>query len=503
MSEQEAPSLLRMREISKFFPGVKALDRVDIDLEEGEVLAIIGENGAGKSTLVKILAGVHQPDGGRVFLNGREISIDSVQTAMHRGISFVHQELNLSDNLDVAANVYLGREPRQAGLLHLVDRKKLLEDTEEILRRINMQVNPRTLVGDLTIGSQQMVEIAKALSIEARILIMDEPTSSLSRGETERLFKVIDELKSQGVSVIYISHRLGEVKEVADRVLVLRDGCVSGRLGKEEICHERMVKLMVGRDIEKFYHKEHETAGRPVFEVHNFRVPEHPASPLDFILHEGEILVIAGLVGSGRTELAHALFGISKPLGGEILLNGKPIKVGCPQDAIGEGIILVPEDRKLHGLIVEMPVETNITLAGLEHYQKLKMIRFEQAREVATSMVSQLDIRLRTIDQIVESLSGGNQQKVVLAKWLSLEPKVLLLDEPTRGIDVVAKEEIYRLMERLAAQGVAILVISSEMQEVLGIADRILVMHEGTICGELLPDQFSEEAVVHLATGGK
>jgi len=305
------------------------------------------------------------------------------------------------------------------------------------------------------------------------------------------------------VSVIYISHRLGEVKEVADRVTVLRDGCVSGHLDKEEIDHERMVKLMVGRDIEKFYHKEHEVLGQPVFEVRDFQVPEHPKHPINFTLHAGEILVIAGLVGSGRTELAHALFGISKPLGGEILLNGKPIKIEVPQDAISEGIILVPEDRKLHGLIVEMPVETNITLPGLQHYQKLKMIQFDQAREVANKMVKSLDIRLRTIDQIVESLSGGNQQKVVLAKWLSLDPKVLLLDEPTRGIDVVAKEEIYRLMERLAAEGVAILVISSEMQEVLGIADRILVMHEGRLSGELQPNQFSEEAVVNLATGGR
>lgn len=503
MAEQQAACLLQMREITKFFPGVKALDRVDIDLCKGEILAIIGENGAGKSTLVKILAGVYQSDSGRVILNGEEIHIGSVQTALQNRISFVHQELNLSDNLDVAANVFLGREPRENGFLRLIDRKNLYEDTERILQRIDMQVNPRTLVRDLTIGSQQMVEIAKALSIEAQVLIMDEPTSSLSRRETERLFRVIKELRSQGVSVIYISHRLGEVKEVADRVTVLRDGFVSGHLDKEQISHERMVKLMVGRDIEKFYHKEHEVFGKPVFEVRNFRVPEHPNYSINFTLHAGEILVIAGLVGSGRTELVHALFGISKPPGGEILLNGKPIKIEVPRDAIREGIILVPEDRKLHGLIGEMPVETNITLAGLEHYQKLKMIQFDQARKVATAMVKSLDIRIRTIDQIVESVSGGNQQKVVLAKWLSLNPKVLLLDEPTRGIDVVAKEEIYRLMERLAAEGVAILVISSEMQEVLGIADRILVMHEGRLNGELLPDQFSEEAVVNLATGGR
>jgi ribose transport system ATP-binding protein len=496
-------SLLEMRGITKYFPGIKALDHVDFDLNRSEILAVIGENGAGKSTLVKVLGGIHLPEMGTIRLDGQEVVIDSVQTANRLGISFVHQELNLSDNLDIATNVFLGREPREKGFLRLIDRKKLYRDTEEVLQRIDMNYSPHLLVSDLTIGGQQMIEIAKALSIEARILIMDEPTSSLSRGETERLFRVIQELKSQGVSVIYISHRLGEVKEVADRVTVLRDGRVSGHLAKEEVSHERMVKLMVGRDIEKFYHHEHEASRKPVFEVRDLAIQEHPKERLSFTVHEGEIVVLAGLVGAGRTELAHALFGIVKPLGGQILLDDRPIVIGSPRDAMRAGIILVPEDRKLHGLIMEMAVETNITLASLDRYQKMKMIQFDEVRKVAKDMVSRLDVRLRSIDQLVESLSGGNQQKVVLAKWLCLNPRVLLLDEPTRGIDVVAKEEIYRLMERLASQGVAILVISSEMLEVLGIADRILVMHEGRICGELTKEKFSEEAVVHLATGGK
>lgn len=505
-NNRQESQLLKMQGITKFFPGVKALDNVDLDLYQGEVLAIIGENGAGKSTLVKILGGVHQPDAGKVILDGEETAIDSVQTATKLGIAFVHQELNLSDNLDVAANVFLGREPRKKSFLRLIDRKKSYEETEKILKQIDMHCSPGTIVRDLTIGAQQMVEIAKALSINARILIMDEPTSSLSRSEAEQLFKVIRELRSQGVSIIYISHRLGEVKEVADRVTVLRDGYVSGHLhlGRDEISHENMIRLMVGRDIEKFYHHEHEVSTTPVFEVRDFFVPGQPNKPINFTIHSGEILVLAGLVGAGRTEMAHALFGIDEPLGGTILLNGKPIQIKSPQEAIRAGIVLVPEDRKQHGLVVEMAVEHNITLAGLDRYQKMKMILFNKVRSLAHEMVKKLDIRLRNIDQVAESLSGGNQQKVVLAKWLSLHPKVMLLDEPTRGIDVVAKEEIYRLMEQLASQGVAILVISSEMQEVLGVADRILVMHEGKISGELQhKEQFTEEAVVSLATGGK
>lgn len=504
MADKQGPRLLEMQGITKFFPGVKALDTVNIELNQGEILAVIGENGAGKSTLMNILGGIYQPDAGAIILDGENVLIDSVHTATDLGIAFVHQELNLSDNLDVAANVFLGREPREKNIFRLVDRRSIYEKTENILKRIGMDCSPRTLVRDLTIGAQQMIEIAKALSIHARILIMDEPTSSLSQNETEQLFKVIKELQSQGVSIIYISHRLGEVKEVADRVTVLRDGQVSGHLKREEINHDTMIRLMVGRDIEKFYHHEHAVSKTSVFEVRDFLVTGQANKPINFAIHAGEILVLAGLVGAGRTELAHALFGIDASLGGTILLGGKPIKIKSSQDAIRAGIALVPEDRKLHGLVIEMEVEENITLAGLNHYQRMKLILFDQVKSIANNMVKKLDVRLRSIDQIVDSLSGGNQQKVVLAKWLSLNPKVLLMDEPTRGIDVVAKEEIYRLMEQLASQGVAILVISSEMQEVLGIADRILVMHDGEISGELHhKEQFSEEAVVSLATGGK
>ena len=503
MYDKQGQRLLEMRGITKFFPGVRALNDVDLELNRGEIIAIIGENGAGKSTLVKILGGIYYPNTGKIILDGKEVVVDSVQTATNLGIAFVHQELNLSDNLDVGSNIFLGREPRKKDFFNLIDQKKIYKDTEEILKRIDMQCSPYILLRDMAIGSQQMVEIAKSLSISAKILIMDEPTSSLSGHETVQLFKVLKELRSQGVSIIYISHRLGEVKEIADRVMVLRDGVVSGHLSREEISHDNMVRLMVGRDVEKFYRRKHVITKKPVFEVKDFIVPSKPNKRINFSIYKGEVLVLAGLVGAGRTEIAHALFGIDKPLSGKILLDGKTLKINNPQDAIQAGIGLVPEDRNLNGLIVEMAVEENITLVGLNHYQKMKMIQFKMVRSIAREMVKKLDIRLRNIYQAVETLSGGNQQKVVLAKWLSLKPKVMLLDEPARGIDVVAKEEIYRLIERLASQGVATLVISSEMQEVLGIADRILVVYDGEIKGELQKEQASEEAVISLATGGK
>lgn len=501
--EQSATVILEMRGISKYFPGVYALHDVDLILRKGEVLALIGENGAGKSTLMKIIGGVHQQDAGRILLDGNEVIIDSVHRAMELGIAFVHQELNLSPNLTIAENVFLGREPRLKPFKSFIDKKKLHENTKKILQKINLNCDPQTPVRDMTIGAQQMVEIARALSIDARIIIMDEPTSSLSQNETEQLFQVIKELRNQGVSVIYISHRLGEVKEVADQVTVLRDGTVSGHLDIREINKDRMIKLMVGRDVDKFYHLVHEPSSVEIFEVRNFVTAVHPNKKVSFVIHKGEILVLAGLVGAGRTELAHALMGIDEALEGDVFLEGKKLTIKSPRNAIRSGIGLVPEDRKQHGLILKMAVEENITLACLDQYQKAKLIQFDETKKVAESLVKQLDVRLRSIYQEVESLSGGNQQKVVLAKWLSLNPKVLLLDEPTRGIDVVAKEEIYRLMEKLAREGVAILVISSEMQEVLGIADRILVMHEGEISGELKQNEFTEEAVVSLATGGK
>ncbi|HCM29124.1 MAG: D-xylose ABC transporter ATP-binding protein [Treponema sp. GWB1_62_6] len=501
MTETGNGTVLEMRGISKFFPGVKALDDVSLTLKQGEVLALIGENGAGKSTLMKVLGGVYQPDSGSILVDGLPCDIESVQKATALGIAFVHQELNLSDNLDVAANVFLGREPRNRDFLKLVDRKKINADTQVLLDKIELDCAPTEIVGNLSLGNQQMIEIAKALSINAKILIMDEPTSSLCVRESEQLFKVIKDLRNHGISVIYISHRMGEVVDLADRVIALRDGRNSGFLAKAEISAMSMIKLMVGRDVEKFYHKDHEATDIPVFECKDFIVPEHPGNPVNLVVRRGEILVMAGLVGAGRTELAHALFGITKALGGEVLVEGTRYSIDDPKDAIAAGIALVPEDRKQCGLVIEQSIERNITLAGLDACQKMKLIDFGKVRTIASRMAGALDVRMSGIEQAVENLSGGNQQKVVLAKWLSMGPRVLVLDEPTRGIDVVAKEEIYRLIEKLAAEGVAMLVISSEMQEVLGIADRIVVMHEGAISGELQKAEFSEEAVMKLAMG--
>ena len=503
MPEIKEPRLLEIEGVTKYFPGVKALDNVDMTLEQGEVLAVVGENGAGKSTLMKILGGVYVPNEGTIRLNGQKVVLDSVHTSTEMGISFVHQELNLCDNLDVGANIFLGREPRKNNWLKLIDKKRLYFETDQLLKRIDMDCPPNRVVSELTIGVQQMVEIAKALSINAKILIMDEPTSSLSGHDTKQLFKIIKELRDQGISIIYISHRLSEVEEIADRVMVLRDGRVSGHLSRDEISPDKIVSLMVGRDIEKFYHHGHTVSDKPTVEVRDFVVPAHPGERINFTIHAGEILVFAGLVGAGRSDLAHALFGITEPLGGRIFLEGKELDIRNPLDAIRAGMGLVPEDRKKHGLILEMTIEENLTLTGLDRYQDMKMIRFNETKSVAEDMVKKLDIRMRDIRDAAESLSGGNQQKVVLGKWLSLNPKFLILDEPTRGIDVVAKEEIYRLMERLSSQGVATMVISSEMQEVLGIADRILVMQEGKIAGELTSEAFSEEAIMNYATGGK
>jgi ribose transport system ATP-binding protein len=503
VAASQGTPLLEVKGVTKRFPGVTALCDVSFRLERGEVLAVIGENGAGKSTLMKILGGVHAPDAGEIVLDGEPVAIDTVQAATALGIAFVHQELNNSDNLDIASNIFLGREPLANAALGFIDRRKLYRDADAILARIGMDCPSRTLVRDLAIGSQQMVEIAKAISIDARILIMDEPTSSISQHETAQLFKVIREMQARGISIIYISHRLGEIEAIADRVLVLRDGVVSGHLERHEIEYNAMIKPMIGRDLESFYHLEHTVSREPMLEVRDLLVPGHPTLPLSFTLYAGEILVFAGLVGAGRTELLHALFGVDQPLGGQILLGGQPVTIRDPEDAIRAGIALVPEDRKLNGLFLEKAIEFNLTIAGLKQHQRMRLIQFGQCAAITSEMVKTLNIRSQDSQQLAQTLSGGNQQKVVLGKWLSLHPKVLLMDEPTRGIDVAAKMEIYRLMEALAKTGVSILVASSEMLEVVGIADRVIVMCEGRISGECrTKDEINEESIVQLSTRG-
>ena len=471
---------------------------MSLTVERGEVLAVIGENGAGKSTLMKILAGVQTADSGEILLDGQPVALRSVHDALASGIALIHQELNLADNLDVAANIFLGREPRRFGL---IDTARTHREAKQFLAAVGLDVKPDTLVSTLAIGQQQLVEIAKALSTNARVLIMDEPTSSLSAREAENLFKVIRDLRTRGVSIVYISHRLGEVKRLADRVTVLRDGENSGGLAREEINHAAMVKLMVGRDLSQFYPHAPHQPGEVALQVDRLRTPAHPRHEVSFTVRAGEIVGLAGLVGAGRTEVLLSLFGVTPALGGTIRVGGKEVSPASPQEAIEAGLALVPEDRKKQGVVLEMPVRENVSLASLRRDQRNGFLNHRRETELSTEMIGAMRIKTPSDRQVVQFLSGGNQQKVVLGKWLAIQPRVLFLDEPTRGIDVGAKQEIYRLMEELARKGVAILFVSSEMEEILGMSDRVLVMHEGRLTGELQRNELSEEAVMQLATG--
>ena len=497
----DTPPLLEVRGVSKRFPGVLALHDVCLTLDRGEVLAVIGENGAGKSTLMRILAGVERPDEGQVLLDGRPVTFSSVRDALAQGIVLIHQELNLAQNLDVGANIFLGREPRRFGF---IDKRRIHDESEQWLNRVGLNVSPRSIVRNLSIGQQQMVEIAKALAVNARVLIMDEPTSSLSLHEAERLLQVVRDLRARGVAVLYISHRLGEVKALADRVVVLRDGCNAGELSRGEIGHDRLVRLMVGRDLSPSDRRDGRQYDQaPVLEVESLRTAARPGQPLTFSIRPGEVVAITGLVGAGRTEVLETLFGVTPAAGGEIRVAGARVTPQTPFDAIRAGLALVPEDRKLAGLILGMTVRWNVTLACLGASNAPGgFIRFSREREVSAGMIRRLDIRTPSDRQLTQCLSGGNQQKVVLGKWLALRPIVLLLDEPTRGVDVGAKQEIYRLIEDLASQGVAVLFVSSEMEEVLRLADRALVMHEGRFTGEISRGELCEEGIMRLATGG-
>lgn len=493
--------ILEMQQIGKRFPGVIALDKVNFSIGAGEVVALAGENGAGKSTLMKILGGVYQPDEGKIFVNGSETVIRNVSDAGASGIGFVHQELNVLDNLTVAENVFLGREPRQLGIL--VDRKKLNADAEIYLKRLGLNVAPNTPLNQLSIAQQQLVEIAKALSLNANILIMDEPTSSLTLTETERLLEVIKDLRNQSVSVIYISHRLGEIKEIADRVVALRDGKNAGILERGEINHDAIVKLMVGRDIKRTAksssENEHNSKTIKIESLRTYRFPQHQIS---FEVKKGEILGFAGLVGAGRSDVAQAIFGVDSSFSGKITIDDQEINFTSVRNAIKNGIYLIPEDRRNTGLILDFPIRENITLPSIWRYSTGILVNKTAEQAVSTEMVKKLNVKTPSIETRAANLSGGNQQKVVLAKWLSLNPKLLIFDEPTRGIDVGAKAEIYQLMRELAKQGVAIVMISSDMEEVLGESDRIAVMHEGRITGILERNEASEESIMNLAVGG-
>ena len=499
MPESVSPTpRLEVRDIIKSFPGVKALKGVSLRVMPGEVLSVVGENGAGKSTLMKILAGVQSQDSGQILVDGVERKFSSVSDAMSHGIAIIHQELNLADNLEIGANIFLGREPRRLGI---INNQKINAEAKALLERIGLNVSPRMLVRELTVGQQQMVEIAKALSINARVLIMDEPTSSLSAGESARLFQVIRDLRSAGVSIVYISHRLAEVQDLSDRVTVLRDGENAGELQRQDVSHDSLVRLMVGRDISRFFVRNPHPKGDVAIEVKDVVTATWPRHRLNLKIRAGEIVGIAGLVGAGRTELLRTLFGVDAPVSGSIEVAGHVVPLKSPQDAIAAGVALVPEDRKQQGVVLEMTIRENTGLASLHQHSRFGFLNFAVEKMQSAEMGKRLRVKAPNDLHRVGNLSGGNQQKVVLGKWLALKPRVLLLDEPTRGIDVGAKQEIYQLMDELAGQGIAVLFVSSEMEEIIGMSDRVIVMHEGRITGELNREELSEESVMHLATG--
>lgn len=490
--------MLQIHGVSKRFPGVVALDSVDINLAPGEVVALLGENGAGKSTLMKIIGGVYQPDAGSILVDDKPVTFRSPSEAMDQGIRVVFQELSVLENLDISENIFLGRELKKGPF---VDRKRMQELTQGYLEKVGLKRSPSTPVAALSIAERQLVEIAKAFSMKVRYLILDEPTSSLTLEESHRLFDIIAGLKADGVGMFYISHRLDEIGVVADRVVGLRDGKNSGALAKDEINHAAMVKLMVGRELAPNVHNDSSSAKEVVLDVKDLRTQRYPQSAVSFSVRAGEILGLAGLVGAGRSEITRALFGID-PSDGQVQVAGETIRIKSPKDAISAGMFLVPEDRRNSGLTTSMSVGDNIVLPAWNKFSKFGLKLNRSARTYAEDGVKQLNVKTPSIDQIAANLSGGNQQKVVLARWLGMNPKVMLIDEPTRGIDVGSKAEIYTELRRLASEGLAIVMVSSDMEEVLAVCDRVGVMHEGHLAGILDRKDASEESIMNLAVGG-
>jgi ribose transport system ATP-binding protein len=488
--------VLKMENITKTFPGVIALEDVSIQLYKGEVLGILGENGAGKSTLIKILAGNYIKDSGSIFVNDEKFEIKSPSEAMASGIRVIYQELNTLNNLTVAENIFIG-EQIVKGPFKIVDWKAMTRKASEILDSLNVSLDPNSVIGDLSISEKQIVEIAKAISKDAKILVMDEPTAALSEEETQSLFKIIETLKSRGVSIIYISHRLKEIFQITDRVVVLRDGKKVQTLNTKDTNANELVTLMVGRDIKEMYPKREVPIGETVMEVKNLFAEGF--QDISFTLKKGEILGIFGLLGSGRTSLVKALFGANKIKSGEIIINGKKINIKSPRIARDEKMGLVPLDRKIEGLALHMGVKENITLANIEDLGKGFLLSRSTENEKAKKWVEEMGIKTPTLDQEVNSLSGGNQQKVVLSKWLESGSKIIILNEPTRGIDVGAKIEIYKLMQNLCEKGSAIIMISSELPEILSIADRILVMSKGKMTSQYSRKEATEENLLQSA----
>lgn len=488
--------VLEMRHIGKTFPGVVALDDVDFDLRRGEVHILLGENGAGKSTLMKILSGAYQKSAGQIFLDGAEVEIKNPKHAQTLGISTIYQEFNLIPHLSVGENIFLGREPNR--LPGLIDQRAIFKAATHSLSGLGLTLNPRKLVKELRVAEQQMVEVAKALSLEARILIMDEPTAALTEHEIKELFATIRTLKEKGVSIIYISHRMEELFEIGDRVTVLRDGRSVGTYDVRAMSKSELIRLMVNRELTDLFPKEKAARGAEVVRVEGLSTKDG-LNDISFTLHKGEVLGIAGLLGAGRTELARAIFGLDKITSGTIYINGEPRRIGSPRAAINSGIGFLTEDRKQQGLVLPLSVKANLCLSSVDKFSSWGVMKRNEEQQAADKYVKDLRIRTPSLDQKVVFLSGGNQQKVVLSKWLCSEAEVFIFDEPTRGVDVGAKTEIYQLMNRLTAAGVAIIMISSELLEVLGMSDRILVMRGGRVAGEFSAEEATQEKILQCA----
>lgn len=493
--------VLEMLDICKSFSGVKVLEGVSLRVKPGEVHALMGENGAGKSTLMKILMGIYKADSGRIALKGNPVELTGPKDAIEKGLSMIHQELNPILDMEVAENVFVGRELTKSafGPLKIADKKGMREETEMLFREMNLHIPARTTMRKLSVAEMQLVEIVKAISLNANIVIMDEPTSAITEAEVEVLFDQIARLKAQGVAIIYISHKMDEIFQIADTITVLRDGSQAGSAPSAELDREKLISMMVGREIKEVYPKEEAEIGEKILEVKDL-CRGHRVRNANFCLHEGEVLGIAGLVGSGRSELVETIFGIVPAEKGSILIRGQEVKIRHPKEAIAHRMALITEDRKQTGLNLKASVEKNISLVSLQKLASAGVMDQKKEAEAADQYIQSLSIKTHSRKTPVVSLSGGNQQKVVLAKWLLNEPDIIIFDEPTRGIDVGAKRDIYLLIGELAKQGKGIVVISSEMPEVMGISDRILVMSEGEIAGELQRDQFTQEAIMHLAS---
>ena len=498
---------LRAQHVTKKFPGVIALDDVCFNIHAGQVNAIVGENGAGKSTLIKILAGVYLEYDGEVFFDGEPVRFTGPREAQERGIAIIHQELNLIPYLSVAENIFLGRE--FVNRLGWIDYRRMFSESQKLLGKLQLDIDPKKAISELRVGQQQVVEIAKALSLNARIIIMDEPTSAISEQEIDVLFSIIESLKADGVAIVYITHKLDELFKIAERVTVLRDGKLIASTKMVGLTHDDLIRLMVGRSMQDFFIKSEIAIQEQVMRIENLSLA-FPDRPHDFVVqdvsfqvHKGEIVGIFGLMGAGRTELFETIFGIHpNSATGSIYIDKSKVRIRTATDAIQAGIGYVPEDRKEAGLVLNMSVAQSISLADIEQVERYSFISSQKERQLAESYIDKLDIKTPTAQQIVEYLSGGNQQKVVIAKWLATNPKVLLLDEPTRGIDINAKNEIYKLISELASAGVGIVMVSSELPEIMAIADRILVLSEGKLTRSFLPGEWSEEVLLKAAIPG-